>query len=206
MKTIKKTIGIAFILMLSISVYASSPKWLKGYIVTLDKDTIHGILKYSEYANGCSCIRFQEIFRGTMGNKLKYNSNQLLGFKRGNEVFEARQGRNHLVFMRRLANGQVKLFTYSYNVYGVGPPVIGHFTAGPSFTRVDRRSFYYLERQNGEATTVEHLSSKKEMRKYFNDCPEVVQKVDNNIYKNIEQIVEDYNRCIKSNNLIATEY
>ena len=206
MKTIKKTIGTAFILMLLISVYASSPKWLKGYIVTLDKDTIHGILKYSEYANGCSCVKFQEIFRGTMGNKLRYNSNQLLGFKRGDEVFETKQGRNHPVFMKRLINGQVKLFTYSYNVYGAGPPVIGHFTAGPSFTRVDRRSFYYLERHNGEATTVKHLSFKKEMTEYFKDCPEVVQKVDDNEYKNIEQIVEDYNKCIQSNNLIATEY
>ncbi len=46
------------------------------------------------------------------------------------------------------------------------------------------------------------------MTEYFKDCLEVVRKVDENIYKykNIEQIVKDYNKCIKSNNLVATEY
>ena len=92
--------------------------------------------------------------------------------------------------------GKAKLF----NVYitEIGPAVIlGSGGASPGAS-ANMSKKYVLEKEGGELIRVRTLSFKKDMIKYFSDCPELVKKIKDKEFRmrDLEMLVVFYNdRC-----------
>jgi hypothetical protein len=97
------------------------------------------------------------------------------------------------VFLRLLTDGEVKLFDYYATSYSPGmySPGTGMTTGGTSYTY--ERSV--LQRGNGPLMRPRGLFFKKDMAEFFQDCPELVERINEKVFRkgDLELIVREYN-------------
>lgn len=97
------------------------------------------------------------------------------------------------IFLKIEVDGYVKLFYY-YNTYNT-PNTINPFDAtaiGVTSYHTDR---YILQKGNGELTKIKGSTFNQAMMEHFNDCPLLMQKIENKIFQkeDMESIVNYYN-------------
>lgn len=101
------------------------------------------------------------------------------------------------IFLRIEIEGKLKLFRYYYTQSSGGyyNGTTGMWSGGYSYT-VEK---YVLQKGNGELMRPRALSFKKDMAKYFNDCPELVTKIEKKDFRrdDLTEIVDFYNTSCK---------
>ena len=103
---------------------------------------------------------------------------------------------NSYFFLRLITDGDMQLFTYYYTQRsGGGFGANGMATGGGSYT-VEKE---VLQKKNGQLYRPTWISFRKDMMDYISDCPSLVKKIDDRLYRSgdILQIVNDYNRNCK---------
>ncbi len=97
------------------------------------------------------------------------------------------------IFLRIEIDGDLKLFNYYYTQSSPGMynASTGMMTGGYSYS-VER---YILQKSDGELKRPKGLTFRKDMIKYFNDCPELSKKIENKEFRksDLESIVRFYN-------------
>ncbi len=211
-----KKIHILFSLLFILSSNALLAKDIKGIIITKTNDTLHVTFTVS--------ISFftQEPNLQKMQWKVKYldstNTKQILRPADAKEVSFSYEGetirmislKNNLglsrsiftedscVFLKLVIDGKLRLYNYYYTQSSGGGyynSTAGMYTGGGSYTA----ETFILQKNTSELFQSGSMSFKKDMIKYFSDCPAIVKKLEDKTYrrKDVELIVNEYNKdCV----------
>jgi hypothetical protein len=164
---------LLFILMLV--VYHCSHA--QEYVLPLRGDTLKGSVRPSGIGN---TQRVQVT--PADGKKKSFGIIEVREYKFKDEIYRPVKGLNGYVFMKVIRDGYLAL-------YGFQPE---------NQTNYDGR---FLSKKDGSGMEVPNLTFKKSVSKFLSDCPTVSAQVDEGKFskRDIETIVEEYNKCITSN-------
>jgi hypothetical protein len=104
---------------------------------------------------------------------------------------------NVKVFLKLELDGKVKLFDYYATSYspGIYSPGTGMMGGGSSYT-YER---LVMQRDDGPLVRPRGLYFKKDMAEFFQDCPELVERINAKVFKkgDLEIMVREYNtKCV----------
>ena len=156
-----------FFLFISLS-YAQDNKWIDGYIVTSDNDTIKGkIFRKKDYYYN---FHIKMLLPG--GKKILYKHKKVseIHIKKGASYFQNsifNHGRNK--YYKRIIKGHSSLYRL--------------------------RNKYYIQKSNADLDRVLSISFKSTMRFYFSDYDSLIQQIEKKelTFKDIEKIITQYN-------------
>lgn len=175
-----------------------------GYIVTNKSDTIFGFVndrKTGPFEKLYKKIRFKERKKQIYAKK--YSANKILGYKQAARIYES-------LWIDESSNFFDKNY---YSVPGMG---------AKKFLKVNVSgfvSYYELEYEDPESGYINSINlykkqgdsnlmqisqgifglKKKNLAKFFSDCPELVKKIENKEIKSAFEIAEFYNNFRKTN-------
>lgn len=169
-----------------------TPIYGRGYVVTINNDTIEGTFLRDDSRDSF----YKVYFENEWGARKYYEPGSLLCYKKGNYLFFPRRFEYRRGFLRKRKivwgylqlkiDGEVKLF-----VFGGPDSVWGAYT----------RTYYYVERKNRTTRVKEDWNgNRRQMKEYFSDDPIVIQKIKSRVYNYsmMPSLVKEYN----SNKLI----
>lgn len=198
-KMLYQTIKLSCLLILifQFAVLSSQERFLPGYIITNQNDTLFGIVKdrkEAPFAKIYKKVRFRD---GSFFAK-RYSPLEIAGYKAGEKRYESFWLSVKTDFLR----------TGYWNIPGTGEK---------KFMRVvlqDDLSFYeleYLDQESGIVETIplfkrreeDHFIRvtqglfglrKKSLRDYFKDCPNLIEKMESGELKTPFEIADFYNQ------------
>jgi hypothetical protein len=146
----------------------------QDYAVTTRGDTLRGDIKIFNFGTE---KKIQVV--GTDKKKNNVPIFQLRSFNADNELYHPVKGPAGYVFMKLVKEGYLSLYAFQM----------------PNQVTYDGA---FLLKKDGESLEVPNLNFKKTMKKYLDDCPETVGKIDDGTYsrKDVATIVDDFNACI----------
>lgn len=154
----------------------STTSFAQDFIVDLKSDTIKGEVKALNFGPD---KRVQITEPGK--KKVIYPFFKVKSFSIDGESFQPVKGPSGYTFMKLLKSGYLSLF---------------------AFQTQNQNTFnaMYLLKKDGEGMEVPNLTFKKGMRNFLEDCPEVSDKIDNDILnkRDLNQIVDEYNACLEN--------
>lgn len=176
-----------------------SNNWHEGVLVLNNGDQKEGIIKFETAASkmyGMRMIGKIKYKANEKSKKKKYKGKNIDYFivKNNSGDFEKysyeRISKNYLVLLRVLAEGRINL--YSEDVYNSIPGFNGGYPSSKMYIKKDGET--YVEYKNFRNI---FKSFKTTSADYFSDCPSVMEKIYNEIYKSndIIKIVKAYNTC-----------
>jgi hypothetical protein len=212
---------ILFFLISGLS-FGQKSNFIPGYVVMIDMDTLHGVLKKlrPDVANG------RAVFRNTYGVKTNYYPKNVHCYKIGDEIYISKNlQRNSSViggpkgFMQVMDTGEVNLYFYHYEVNSeksyqtyFNPAEAGCFFSLQDIDSADvyKPSAYneeyfvtqaltgdfYVERKGRLHQRIKTSGFKKQMMAFFEDDPSLVEELKNKSlkYGDVIFMVQVYNR------------
>jgi hypothetical protein len=196
----KRIILIIFIELLIFNVIAS--KDIEGTILTKNDSVIHVVFKIpTDLLTGD--IRFDRIqnkiqYYNSDGKMTTVRPDQVKGISFSNNDIRMISCQNNVkqhlifsfttqkfIFLRLEKMGKMKLFRYYYMPKQNNLPEL--------------QNVFVLQKDEGDLLIPEWFSEFDYIKKYINECPDLITKIDNKIYtyKNIEEIVTDFNNCVE---------
>jgi hypothetical protein len=190
-----KIAGTIIFFVFSIITPLNSQIYQSGYIVTNSNDTICGFIKDMKEPP-FSKIYKNIRFRGNSLFRKKYSPGQIAGYKKGDNIYESIPVEVTSSFFRT---------NYLSNPVGK-----------KTFMKVIHKGFltyYHWEHIDHESGTIDEISlfkrknddyfirvtqgifglRKKELKEYFQDCPELIQKIEDRELKRPDEIAQFYN-------------
>jgi hypothetical protein len=154
----------------------SANLFAQEFIVTIQGDTIHGEVKPLMYGPEKK-VQIAEPGK----KKAVYPFFKIKSFTLDNEIFQPVKGPQGYTFMKLIKAGYLSLY---------------------SFQSTGQSSYdgQYLLKKNGDGIEVPNITFKKGMKRFLEDCPNVVGKIDGDVLnkKDLPQIVEEYNACMEN--------
>jgi len=171
-----KSLGIIHILLFLILLFAYKCAGAQDYVVTTLGDTLRGEVKPLFYG-----VDKKVQLRGADKKKEVYPMFKVTAFHYKDETYQPIKGPDGYTFMKVVKSGYLSLY---------------------SFQMPNQISFdgLFLSRKDGTGMEVPNLSFKKFMKNFLEDCPSVVDRIDNGDLgkKELHQIVDEYNQCMSS--------
>lgn len=166
-------VQIVFMLICLIGYKISSAQ--SDYVVTTKGDTIVGKVKYLNYG-------VEKKVQVTTDKKTVYSILQTTGFKMDNEVYHTVRTVQGYTYMKIIKGGYLSLYTFQQ----------------PNQMTWDGA---YLLKKDGSGMEVPNLGFKKNMKKFMENCPQVVARIDAKEFSrnDLHEIVDAYNQCIEYN-------
>jgi hypothetical protein len=146
----------------------------QDFLVTTSGDTLYGDVKPLFYG-----IDKKVQVRGSDKKKTIYPMFKVVAFRFKDEIYQPVKGPDGYTFMKLIKPGYLSLYAYQL----------------PNQANFDGQ---FLTRKDGTGMDVPNLSFKKFMKNYLEDCPAVVDKIDNGDLgkKELLEIIDEYNQCI----------
>jgi hypothetical protein len=146
----------------------------QDYIVTTTGDTLSGDVRPLLYG-----IDKKVQFRGDDKKKTLYPMFKVLSFSYKDEIYQPVKGPDGYTFMKLLQPGYLSLYSYQM----------------PNQSTFDG---LFLTKKDGSGMEVPNLGFKKFMKQFLEDCPDVVESIDNGelAKKELKQIIDEYNQCL----------
>lgn len=181
-------------LLLSLSIHAQKD-YEKGFVITNSNDTLVGLVKDRKQPPFGKL--YKKVYFKKKHKKKKHGPNQIIAYKQGerefesmwidvsshliNEKYTSSPNRGEKEFLKVIEKGYLtyyqREFEYSDSDY------IDQISL---FKRADENSFVRV-------TQGVFGLRKKSLITYFNDCPELVEKIENNELKTAIEITRFYN-------------
>ena len=174
----------------------------KGYIVTLENDTISGMIK--DRKGGSFPKLYDKVYFKRKGHrKKKYGPDKILSYQRGENKYESIWFQDHgIPFMGFYASkenlGEKVFFQViqkgylSYYHLEFIHSDSGYIDATTFFKKDDAQSFVQVYQG------IFGLK-KKALAKYLKDYPELAEKIENGEIKNAFEVLNDYNSWREQN-------
>ena len=183
-----KVICLLTMLILASVAIAPGQRWQAGYVVTTENDTIHGyVKKWWPYtiARSSALAEFRTERRSQSDF---YEPGDLSAYCRGEDLYLSGLSREFYAFLKVEEIGRLQLLRYS----GINHLYSPRQRFSPIFNR------YYLARY----TAPQHLKKVRketfsgEMSRFLRDMPQLSEQIRNRElrYRNLHEIVEEYNR------------
>ncbi|MCD4735783.1 MAG: hypothetical protein K8R53_07040, partial [Bacteroidales bacterium] len=165
----------------------------EGYIILEKGDTIHGELVVQSDVSSCNYV----ALKNQDGEILDFKKKEVKAYKRGSEEFVKKEyqipGRLGITkgYLKVLEKGEVILYELKYSNNAMGPN-------GTFYHNVSTGTAYFLEKEN-TFFRVKKSGFKRNMALYFADNAELSRKIKEKElkYRNIQQIVQIYNKELK---------
>ena len=158
----------AFMVLVATSAYT------QDFVVTIHGDTITGDIKPLNYG---SERKVQVTEPGK--KKVIYPFFKVKSYSLKGEVFQPVKGPEGYTFMKLVKSGYLSIL---------------------AFQPENQTSFegLWLLKKDGNGMEVPNITFEKGMKKFLEDCPALVKKIDNDVLnkKDLHQIVDEYNACI----------
>lgn len=157
-------------------IFLSATTFAQDFLVTHQGDTIRGEVKQLNF-NVEKKVQVTEPGK----KKVIYSFLKVKSFSIEGEVFQPVKGPNGYTFMKVLKLGYLSLFSF----------------------QAENQTAYsgmYLLKKDGTGMEIPNLTFKKTMRRFLDDCPDVSDKIENDVFnkKDLDQIVDEYNACIEN--------
>lgn len=169
-------------------------KFLPGYVVSFNGDTISGTIKQVGDLRSCYVV----IMNTGSEKRKKYYPNDLKSYYKNNEFYET-----HLttmgdsIFMRKIISGKLNMFyQFTANV-----PMGISVGALISYAVLDNDNIVVYLLKDGETrpTRINSVGFKNRMSEYLKDYPWLVEKINNKDlrYHDLPEIVQLFNESQK---------
>jgi hypothetical protein len=160
----------SFILLLVTSAYA------QDFFVTLQGDTIRGEIKPLTYGTE---RKVQVTEPGK--KKVIYPFFKVKAYSLDGDIYQPVKGPYGYTFMKLITSGYLSILSF----------------------QAENQTTYdglWLLKKDGDGIEVPNLTFEKSMKKFLDDCPAIVKKLDNNVLnkKDLHQIVDEYNACMNN--------
>jgi hypothetical protein len=188
-----------FITAISFSSCFAQKGFQEGYIITHNSDTTHGMLKDRKEGFSSKIYSKVQLKKGLFSKK--YSAANIKGYcisntcfesiwldKKGilfNETYISRPGFGKRVFVKNVISGHLTLYHLEY-------------------VDSDSGTIDYIELLKKSNNDMLIRASqgllglkKKAVISYLSDCPELIEKINNNSIKNAREVVNFYNICKK---------
>jgi hypothetical protein len=183
-----RSISIVHFFLLLIFLLAYQCASAQDYIVLTTGDTLQGEVKPMLYG-----VEKKVQFKGQDKEKTVYSVFKISAFYYREEIYHPVKSPYGVTFMKLKKAGYLSLYSFQL----------------PNQTSFDG---LYLARKDGTGQEVPNLSFKKYMKNFLEDCPVIVEKIDNGDLgkRDLDQIINEYNQCIEDNTvdhdeIIATQ-
>jgi len=195
-----------FILLISVLILVLNPKhsagqrgFFTGYIITNSGDTLSGKIK--DRKSGTFVKLYKKIkFKPVAGFRKHFNPNELQGYKIGNQKFITMDVNDEIVFFKHMVysvpNSNKKQFI---KVISEG------YLSWYQKEYVDESglsSLSYFKRKDQSEMVYVRIGlfglNKKRLAVYFDDCPELVEKILTKKIKTPTEILRFYNNFYKN--------
>jgi len=169
-------IRISLLLMILIHAYLGNAQ---DYIVTTTGDTLRGDIRPLLYG-----VDKKVQLRGDDKKKTLYPMFKVLTFSYKDEIYQPVKGPDGYTFMKLLKPGYLSLYSYQM----------------PNQATFDG---LFLTKKDGSGMEVPNLSFKKSLKQFLEDCPDVVERIDNGELgkKEMRQIIDEYNQCLDNKSI-----
>jgi len=146
----------------------------QDFVVTTLGDTVRGEVKPLFFS-----VDKKVQLKGADKKKTVYPMFKVLAFQYKEEIYQPVKGPEGYTFMKLRKEGYLSIYNFQL----------------PNQASFDG---LYLSRKDGTGMEVPNLSFKKFMKNFLEDCPSVVEKIDNGDLgkRELDQIVDEYNECI----------
>ena len=185
-----------FLFFLPVGLLMAQNNFQPGYVVLNDGDTLYGEVCDRNINQG---EIFQRIkFKPNKGRKRRYGPNNLMSYQVGGVVFESRwyaeqtqflrfnhfnrYGMGEKVFLRVLVKGNVPCYTMEFE----DPD--NDFIDGFELFLKEGDDFYQRANQGIFGL------KKKRLSEYFQDCPDLVAKLNRGEFQNASEVARFYNQ------------
>ena len=183
---------IAFLLFLIPVAKAQTTNFVNGYVVTVEGDTIQGLLKMYRYSAKPSSVA---IFMDEAGKKTKYKPKDLKAYKVGTHHYVSQSyyrpvtGNTLNAFMKVEIEGPLTLYTYFFVQSGAPMGPDGMMTGSSVQTS------YFLQKAGQPLHFVKKMKFRKEISEYLSDSETTVMAINEEKmkYADIKKIVKMYN-------------
>jgi hypothetical protein len=181
-------------LLFTILIYAQKDYEL-GYIIKNDNDTLRGLVKDRKPPPFGKL--YKKVYFKKKHKRRKYSPGQIIGYKQGSREFESMW---------------IDISNHLFNEKYTSIPNYGE----KEFLKVVEKgylTYYHREFEDSESDYIDEIGlfkradenslirvtqgifglKKKKLKLYFNDCPELVKKIENKEFKSPIEIVRFYN-------------
>lgn len=197
MKHVNNIIRIVLIIILLVlpGEVFSQKDYEKGYIITNNKDTLIGLVKDRKQPPFGKL--YKKVYFKKKHRKKKYGPDQILGYKQGNREFESLW----INVSSHLYNEKYTSIQDSGEKEFLKVVVKGYLTyyqrefADPESDYIDQISLFKREDENYLVRVTQGIFGlkKKNLAVYFNDCSELVKRIEDVELKDPVAIVNFYN-------------
>lgn len=144
------------------------------YVVLINGDTLLGDVKYFNYSAGKKIQLVNQEKKKTV-----YTILQVKSFQLDKEVYETIRTAQEYTIMKVIKSGYLSLYSFQ---------LPNQMTWNGN----------YLHKKDGSGMEVPTIGFKKNLTRYFGDCPTLADRIQKGelTRSEIEQIVEEYNTCI----------
>ncbi len=187
--------AIALALLIANAAAAQKPKFLPGYLVTIEGDTVRGFIrKLKLTGNYDSCVFVAQL----NANPVTYHPSKLNAYKiDGSNKMVARtiqlKEKPVQVYLEVLADGKITLFRYD----NYGESFYFVEKAGPDFQQLTNET---IRMERGETFVYRKDNKfKVALTKLFADCSSTdLSQLDRALFqeKSLTRLVEKYNQCV----------
>ncbi|AYB32465.1 outer membrane beta-barrel protein [Chryseolinea soli] len=175
---------------ISLGLYAQDFK--KGFIVTLENDTVPGLLSYRE---GSKAHRVCSFKASPEQEVVKYEPTQLVGYGFVNDTYfsskfaETKDSTSQQVFLELLVKGRVSLYKYDYFFFM-------EKEGDDHLHKIIRRDMAF--ERNGLVYKQKSTTYIGVVKTLLNDCQELKGEMENIGFneQSLARLVEKYNRCM----------
>lgn len=182
-------------------------KWYEGDLVLQSGDTLQGLIKYESAVKalaGLGSKRNRIFYKKTeAAKKKKYKYEEFNSFivtKNDGEIEKYATvftSKRHMQLLKVLAEGKVSVYEIMLQVNNYHPNShTGHANVPISYSYANM----YIKREHEKIASKDFFknifrSFKKTAKRYFSDCPDLVNKIDNGDFKKkrLLEIVDYYN-------------
>ncbi len=190
----RKTSLIFFIFLLINTGYLQAQKkgYSEGYVVTLQNDTIHGLIKSKNRVASCRSVSFIS----DSGDKQKYTPREIKFYSKTRKIYRSFLLPDNILgahaFMKELVKGKINLYIHYRTQQNSGMTANGQQAYGSSTTV---ETFYLGRGDSKELVRVSQLDFKAQLSELVKDNDELSAMILNKEYRydDIEEIIEIYN-------------
>ncbi|NOQ26631.1 MAG: hypothetical protein GQ564_14830 [Bacteroidales bacterium] len=197
---------IIFIFISTINLLSQN-NYSKGYVVTFNKDTIHGEIKQTSNSE----MYIKIYFKDALGNQSVLNTNTIISYKIDNDYYYRKMhpySYDYYYFFKLKFDGKIKLYEFrkipetieSGNISSEYSNVKSITTYFPNFE--NQNTIIFLEKDD-LVKLVDGSRFKRQIKKFVKDDQEIIEKIVDKTYNESEiySLVRKYNENYKKRNL-----
>jgi hypothetical protein len=162
--------------LIALALFSATIAYTQDYLVTVQGDTIRGNIKPLNYG---AERKVQVTEPGK--KKTVYPFFKVKAYSLDGEIFQPVKGPEGYTFMKMVKSGYLSILAF----------------------QPENQTSYdglWLLKRDGQGIEVPNITFEKGMKKFLEDCPALVKKIDGDVYnkKDLYQIVDEYNACMAS--------